>query len=78
MVDIGGYNYQRENYERDHEKHPDRVMYGSESIAKEAFEYWNDVKKHTYVIGDFVWTRLDYIGEHFELPHARVPKTSVD
>jgi beta-galactosidase len=38
-------------------------MYGSESVAKEAFEHWMDVLDLPHVIGDFVWTSLDYLGE---------------
>ncbi len=63
MLDVGGYNYMRSEYESDHAKHPDRVMMGTESYAKEAFDYWQQVKKHPYVIGDFVWTAMDYFGE---------------
>ncbi|MEO7960639.1 MAG: DUF4982 domain-containing protein, partial [Ginsengibacter sp.] len=29
----------------------------------EAFQSWMDVIDHPYVIGDFVWTAFDYIGE---------------
>jgi len=36
---------------------------GTESYAKEAFDYWQQVEKHPYVIGDFIWTAMDYIGE---------------
>jgi beta-galactosidase len=39
------------------------MMYGSESFPKEAFKNWQLVEKLPYVIGDFVWTGLDYIGE---------------
>lgn len=63
MLDVGGYNYMHKEYESDHAKHPDRVMMGTESYAKEAFDYWQHVKKHPYVIGDFVWTAMDYFGE---------------
>ena len=63
MLDVGGYNYMRSEYESDHKKHPERVMMGTESYAKEAFEYWQLVKKNAYIIGDFVWTAMDYIGE---------------
>jgi beta-galactosidase len=55
MLDVGSYNYMRSEYESDHKKHPERVMMGTESYAKEAFEYWQLVKKNPYVIGDFVW-----------------------
>jgi len=62
-LDVGGYNYLQRQYRPDHERVPQRVMYGSESTAKEAFEHWMDVQDLPYVIGDFVWTSLDYLGE---------------
>ena len=62
-LDIGGYNYQWKMYESDHELYPDRVMAGTESFPKEAFENWQKVKDEPYVIGDFVWTAFDYLGE---------------
>lgn len=63
LLDASGYNYMYKKYEEDHEKYPDRVMYGSESFPNEAFEYWDAVEQKPYVIGDFVWTAMDYIGE---------------
>lgn len=63
MLDIGGYNYQFLNYEPDHLKFPERMMYGSESVPQDAWENWELVKRHKYVMGDFVWTGMDYIGE---------------
>ncbi|MEO8887358.1 MAG: glycoside hydrolase family 2 TIM barrel-domain containing protein [Mucilaginibacter sp.] len=63
MLDVGGYNYMRSEYESDHKLHPERVMMGTESYPKDAFEYWMQVKKNPYVIGDFVWTAMDYFGE---------------
>lgn len=62
-LDVSGYNYLPEKYEGDHARHPDRVMYGSESFPKDALAYWQPVEKHPYVIGDFVWTAMDYLGE---------------
>jgi len=62
-LDVGGYNYLPDKYESDHARHPDRVMYASESYPKDALEYWSLVEKHPYVIGDFVWTAMDYLGE---------------
>ena len=62
-LDVGGYNYQWRQYVPDHERMPNRVMAGTESIAMEAFENWMSVVDHPYVIGDFVWTSLDYLGE---------------
>ena len=63
IPDIGGYNYKPEKYASDHKTYPSRIMYGSESFPKEALKYWNKVEKHSYVIGDYVWTGMDYIGE---------------
>jgi beta-galactosidase len=75
-LDIGGYNYQWRQYVPDHQRHPGRVMAGTESIPGEALENWVSVLDHSYVIGDFVWTALDYLGEagigrvHFEPERA--------
>ncbi|MFT3751805.1 MAG: glycoside hydrolase family 2 TIM barrel-domain containing protein [Paludibacter sp.] len=62
-MDVGGYNYLWKQYEQMHEKYPQRIMFGSETIAGEAAQNWNQVEAHDYVIGDFVWTAMDYIGE---------------
>jgi beta-galactosidase len=69
-LDIAGYNYasggdhnQKNLYETDHDRLPERIMVGLESFPLEAFGSWMDVVDHPYVIGDFVWTAFDYIGE---------------
>ena len=62
-LDIGGYNYLPEHYETDHARNPQRVMMATESYPKDFFDYWSLVEKHPYVIGDFVWTAMDYFGE---------------
>lgn len=67
-IDVCGYNYAvggypKEKYASDIRNHPKRIMYGSESYALDEFEAWEDVLKNPAVIGDFVWTAIDYIGE---------------
>jgi len=66
-LDICGYNYAVGGYENkyatDSKNHPNRVMFGSESYALDEFEAWAEVEKYPSVIGDFVWTAIDYIGE---------------
>ena len=62
-LDVGGYNYLYSKYEHDHGTHPDRVMYGSETYPKEASQNWDKVEQLPYVVGDFVWTAMDYLGE---------------
>ncbi len=63
LLDVGGYNYQWKQYEPDHKTFPKRIMVGTESVPQEAFENWQQVEKHQWVIGDFVWTGMDYLGE---------------
>jgi beta-galactosidase len=63
LLDIGGYNYQMREYESDHKQYPNRIMMGTESYPSEALENWNLVEKNPYIIGDFVWTAFDYLGE---------------
>ncbi len=63
LLDVGGYNYLWQEYERDHAKHPDRIMLGTESYPMQAYENWQAVVRLPYVIGDFVWTGMDHLGE---------------
>ncbi len=62
-LDIVGYNYMEDLYERDHELFPERVILGSENFPKEIGYRWPLVEKLPYVIGDFTWTAWDYLGE---------------
>lgn len=62
-LDVAGYNYKTMRYEHDGKKFPDRVIYGSESYPRAAFDSWEAAVKNPNVIGDFVWTAWDYIGE---------------
>jgi len=63
LLDIGGYNYEWKRMEIDHQKYPDRIIVGTESFVLEPFDNWKIVEKYPYVIGDFVWTAMDYLGE---------------
>ena len=63
LLDVCGYNYGWEKYESDHQGHPQRIIYASESYPLEAYDSWKWVERSPYVIGDFVWTSIDYIGE---------------
>jgi len=69
-LDVAGYNYasggdhnQESLYAQDHKRIPERIMIGTESYPLEAFGSWMDVVDNSFVIGDFVWTAFDYIGE---------------
>ena len=62
-LDVGGYNYEWQQYEPDHANYPGRIMMGTESFPNQAFENWQAVEKNGFVLGDFVWTAIDYLGE---------------
>lgn len=64
-------------YDIDKRSHPDWKMVGTESVSVSgirgnpanlggvirAEQLWKFVSTHDYVIGDFMWTGIDYIGE---------------
>jgi beta-galactosidase len=43
--------------------HPDRVIVGTETFPHNLPTNWAQVEKLPYLIGDFMWTAWDYIGE---------------
>jgi beta-galactosidase len=63
VLDIGGYNYMIFKHGSDHQRDPKRVMWQTESYPRDAFRNWATVNDHPYVVGDMVWTGLDYLGE---------------
>jgi beta-galactosidase len=64
QVDIGGYNYNlAQNQSQDHQRVPNRIMMTTESFPADAFEQWELVHDHPYIVGEFVWTAMDYLGE---------------
>ena len=62
-LDIVGYNYMEDLYERDHKIFPERVMLGSENFPVQIGYRWPFIEHLPYVIGDFTWTAWDYLGE---------------
>lgn len=62
-LDVCGYNNMSDRIEADHEAHPNRIIFTSASYSSKAYDYWKSVADKIYVIGDFVWTAMDYIGE---------------
>jgi beta-galactosidase len=73
LLDIVGYNYQEAFYKTDHEKYPDRVIFGTETVIYpyhpgncwqlRSYEQWLEGQLKDYVAGEFLWTGFDYIGE---------------
>ena len=62
-LDVAGYNYSPQRYYQDHTRQPARVMVGTESDPTMSFAMWQSVWNNTWVIGDFIWTAMDYLGE---------------
>lgn len=62
-LDIAGYNYANLRYPIEGVAHPNRVVVGSETFPYQLAENWALVEKLPYLIGDFMWTAWDYIGE---------------
>lgn len=66
VLDITGYNYTESKYQSDHEKYPNRVIYGSENVHD--MEPWLAVKNNKHIFGQFLWTGIDYLGESGRWP----------
>lgn len=65
-LDITGYNYTESKYKSDHEKYPNRVIFGSENVHD--MEPWLAVKNNKHIFGQFLWTGIDYLGESGRWP----------
>ena len=62
-LDIAGYNYASGRYEMEGSLHPNRVIFGSETFINDLPKNWAMVEKFPWLIGDFMWTAWDYLGE---------------
>jgi beta-galactosidase len=62
-MEVAGYNYVVKRYEADGVKFPGRIIAGTETFPHMAYVFWDATARLPYVIGDFVWTALDYLGE---------------
>ena len=60
-LDIVGTNYALHHHIGQHEQFPRRMLVSTESSPPVGPA--NDVLDHSYVIGDFVWSAQDYLGE---------------
>lgn len=62
-LDIAGYNYGSGRYPLEGKLHPERVIFGSETFPQDIWKNWEMVKRFPYLVGDFMWTAWDYLGE---------------
>ena len=63
VLDVVGYNYMLFKHAGDHKRDPKRVIWQTESYPRDAFRNWTVANDFPYVVGDIVWTGLDYLGE---------------
>ncbi|MDL2327247.1 DUF4982 domain-containing protein [Ruminococcaceae bacterium OttesenSCG-928-A11] len=63
VMDIAGYNYGAGRYKVDPKQYPQRITVGSETLPPYQFKNWQAVKRYPNLIGDFMWTGWDYLGE---------------
>lgn len=76
-IDACGYNYRDGLYVTDHKQFPKRCIFGSETFSLHAFRTWNAAVENKYILGEFIWTGMDYIGEagigHARDAHVKYP-----
>ncbi len=65
-LDVVGYNYLEFRYPEDHQKYPNRVIYGSENGMQPSA--WAAVDSNAYVSAQYLWTGADYLGEAGKWP----------
>mgnify|MGYP006284673369 CR=1 FL=1 len=75
-LDVVGYNYQEFRYERDHAAFPDRPLYGSENGM--SLEAWRAVTNNDYIMGQFLWTGIEYMGEARRYPSRNSTSGTID
>ncbi|SPE43349.1 Glycoside hydrolase family 2 sugar binding protein [Candidatus Sulfopaludibacter sp. SbA3] len=66
LLDVTGYNYLEQHYAADHKTYPKRIILGSEN--HHSLAAWSAVASNEYVLGQFLWTGIDYLGESHQYP----------
>ena len=62
-MDIPGYNYATMRYKKECKLYPERPFVGSETMPHYLYRNWQYVKRLPQLVGDFMWTGFDYLGE---------------
>ncbi len=61
IFDVVCYNYKEHLYDEAHKQYSDKAILGSENGL--GIKEWNAVKDNQYVVGQFLWTGIDFLGE---------------
>ena len=62
-LDICGYSYQSVQFTGVHKRLPDRIQFSSEIDPLNCFKNWMRTMDNDFVIGNFTWTAMDFMGE---------------
>ncbi len=62
-LDVAGYNYMESRFKMDGDLYPHRAIMATETHPAAIDTGWAGVIDNPHVIGDFVWTGWDYLGE---------------
>jgi beta-galactosidase/beta-glucuronidase len=63
ILDLAGDNYAYNRYELDSKIHPERIIVGPETMCQDIYNNYEIMNKYPAVVGDFIWTGIDYFGE---------------
>lgn len=67
VLDVCGYNYQEQFYDKDRADFPGRVIYGSETGV--GIRTWKSVINKDFIGGQFLWVGFDFLGEAGRWPN---------
>lgn len=81
QLDIAGYNYidrlyGDSTYVPERRRFPNSIFLGTETGHQ--IHYWLGVRDNDYVIGDFIWTGIDYLGESRKFPSRGSKSGEID
>jgi len=62
-VDVVGLNYRVSHYETDHAFAAVKPIIGTETYSNDMVDAWRKVEAYPWLLGDFTWTGIDYLGE---------------
>lgn len=62
-VDVVGYNYQLKDHLKDHADYPDMIIMSTEQYATDIHDGWRMTQANSWMLGEFVWSGIDYLGE---------------
>jgi beta-galactosidase len=62
-IDVVGYNYQLKDHLKDHADYPDMIIMSTEQYAADIHDGWRMTQANPWMLGEFVWSGIDYLGE---------------